>query len=138
MCKSANEIQELKLKREFEEFTEYRYNKGDTIEYYGTVTTLESDWSDYISCSELSYPKSVFWLPAFEQLLKLFDPKDDFFSILHFSNFLQDKMTEDHGYGLLFPTKEMIALSFIMERKFNVKSGWNRNSRGQLDGGWIR
>jgi hypothetical protein len=62
----------------------------------------------------------------------------DFTTILDFSNWVVMKMKYNHGIGLVFPTKEMLALVFVVEEIYNVKSGWSRNiSTGELEGDWI-
>jgi hypothetical protein len=79
----------------------------------------------------------IYFKPTFEELLSIFG-EDDISTIVYFSNFVQDKLKENHAYGLLFPRKEMIALHFVMERKFGICSGWRRNLQGKLEGEWIR
>lgn len=63
----------------------------------------------------------------------------DFFVMLHFSNWLSFKVKENHGFGLLFPTKEMLALVFIVEKVYQIENNWSRNIlTGELEGGWIK
>jgi hypothetical protein len=64
--------------------------------------------------------------------------KNDTLSLLHFSNWMVYKFKEDHGYGILFPLKEMCALVFVMEQVYEIRSGWTRIFyTDELEGGWI-
>jgi len=61
----------------------------------------------------------------------------DFFTMLHFSNWINYKVKENHAFGLLFPTKEMLALVFVVEQVYKIESSWKRNFRThELEGGW--
>jgi len=142
LCKEAEEIQLLKLDKVEKDIEYYLFKPGDIYSGHGSISggfiyrVRGMERLEHIHKTNHSI-RSI-WLPTFDQLLKIFDPEDEFFTILHFSNFFQDKMSLNHGYGLVFHSKEMIALAFIMERKFNVRSGWSRNCEGKLEGGWIR
>jgi len=60
----------------------------------------------------------------------------DFFTILDFTSWLIYKIKADHDFGLLFPTKEMIVLDFVVEQCYCLKNNWHRDSYGNLYGNW--
>lgn len=61
----------------------------------------------------------------------------DSFTMLHFSNWLNMKVKEDHAFCLTFPTKEMLALVFVVEQVYQMESNWKRDFRTfELEGEW--
>ncbi|MDD2299100.1 MAG: hypothetical protein PHN69_03560 [Candidatus Pacebacteria bacterium] len=60
----------------------------------------------------------------------------DFRTTLDFANWLTCKMKADHSFGLLFPTKEMIVLDFVVEQCYCLRNSWYRDSSGNLHGDW--
>ena len=73
-------------------------------------------------------------------LLDLYTKKkghsSDFFTALDFANWLTCKIKADHGFGLLFPTKEMLVLDFVVEQCYCLRNNWYRDSHGNLHGDW--
>jgi len=135
MCKH-DQIQELKYTGLTDETggNECEYFKGDQI-LEGILYKLEENVDGWFRCDN----SNVYWIPTFEDLLLIYMNEIDeteFGAILDFSNFVISLMEKRHDLGLLFPTKEMLAIVFIMEKVYNYKSEWYRNKEYALCGGW--
>lgn len=106
-------------------------NEQNKREYYQMYFTSPLAKQDIKVLEDLS---SI--LNLYTQVINEKGDESDFVTVLKFSNWVTLKMKKDHALGLTFPTKEMLALVFIMEAVHDLKSNWTRNLEGELKGNW--
>ena len=77
---------------------------------------------------ELAYKKrkeKIRPLPSQEQLLQIYKTKKDLqydsMALLWLANWIEDKVTEDHGFCFEYESAEAIALLWVQETCFNQK-----------------
>lgn len=147
MCKAADEIQKMKLDK-IEGVNEfYIFKPGDIYSDHGSIS---DDYLYQVCAMEqlievTDGTEKPIWLPTFDQLLgrykKTLSNNSEFFAILHFSNYVQEAVSRNHEIGLVFTTKEMWALAFVMQAMYGKCWSYNRFKRalcGEFEGEFIQ
>jgi hypothetical protein len=107
---------------------------------------VQQDIQNLNDFSAMYFSSPVIWeerrLDSIADLLDLYTKKQkngsEFRTMLDFSNWLTCKVKANHTFGLLFPSKEMLILSFVVEQGFCMKSNWSRDQKtGKLQGSWV-
>jgi hypothetical protein len=108
---------------------------------------VDQDIRNLNDFSAMYYSSPVIWeerrLDSIADLLDLYTKKQkngsEFITMLDFSNWLTCKVRANHAFGLLFPSKEMLILAFVVEQGFQMKNNWYRDKKtGELQGNWIK
>ena len=86
---------------------------------------------------------SVVWLPTLNQLFDIYKKsRDTSFSVFiaqELYGFVDEHISENHGFGLIYPTMDELVLAFIMERLFHKKLVAERDfhTRKILSAKWV-
>jgi len=126
MCKAAYEIQELKLLNQRETNKWYKFDNGDFYEQNGIVHKNDTEWIFTIDASRPYFINVRYWIPEFQQLLKIYQENHDIphesWALLWLANWLEDKVKEDHSFCVIkYETVCEVAILWVMEECYGKK-----------------
>jgi hypothetical protein len=106
---------------------------------------VDQDVRNLNDFSAMYFSSPVIWeerrIDTIADLLELYTKKQkdgsEFKTMLDFTKWLTCKTKANHAFGLLFPSKEMLILAFVVEQGFCMRNNWHRDKKtGELQGNW--